>query len=129
MRRILLTTVMLFALGAIFGVQNALAQFQGTVIYTQGPMTGVATVKGTLWKNKWMTFEFDFPNGKPGFNIVQSQNLSKFKYTMTKPDGTIMTDISQPDSQNGKYIIKFKLKSPWSNSGVKRKFKMVIWLE
>ncbi len=120
---------MIFAFGVVFGVQDTFAQKKGKVVYTQGAMTGTATLKGTLWKTKWIYFEFNFPNGKPAFNTVLMQNMSKFTYEMTKPDGSIVTDISQPISDTGKYKIKVKLQSPWSNSNVKRSFKMVFTLE
>ena len=129
MKKLILTIPIIFVICFVFGVQDASAQAKGKVIYTQTAMSGTAMLKGKLSKKKWMYFVLDFPNGKPAFNIVSSVNLAKFDFTLVKPDGTVLNDIASPNSANGAYRMKFKLKLPWSNSSVNQMFKIVIRLE
>ncbi|MBK8810791.1 MAG: hypothetical protein IPN69_08695 [Acidobacteria bacterium] len=120
---------MFFAVFLTVAASETRAQLNGTVVYTQGAMTGQATVAGKLWGNKWMRFKFKFMNGKPGFNIIEKAGLTRFTWTLRDPDGAIVTDFEAPLNKPGVYALVFRLKPAYATNSPKRSFKMVIQLE
>lgn len=124
-----IVTAFAFILFIVAQGQIVSAQTNGTVVWSQGAMTAKATLKKNIKGSLYVDFKFDYPNGKPGFNVVKFNNKSKFDAKLVLPNGTLINDLASPQSAPGEYAVRVQLlRKYWSNP-FSTPFWMEIWIE
>lgn len=120
-----------FLINLILATSYALgySQVVGTVVWSQSTMTAKATLKKKIKGSVYTDYIFDYPNGKPGFNIVKNLNSNKFQVRLVKPDGTIINDLLSPQTPPGEYRVRVRLKPQYYGQAAATQFWMEIWIE